>query len=778
MNNIATFRSIVGEEKASKVFKELIAKQDAGEIRTEAELRQELQYRLREVKDRGKILLEIPILEWDIVESEKIRLFFEMLKDDIDVIFVDVDNTESILDGLEAVSRSQVQNLQFTLGELKAEAVKKQISLSPGLGFSSIARDSFDRGYGQLAGRAEVPYDLFQDIVETTEPGKAETIPIRADARVEGIGKKLTLPESDNQEIGFKNIEILSESDTTSNQLSINDRYELVNAIDGAGDTFWSITIGRNYPVLGTPLVTVDQVGGISGVKPLIDSSSLTDPRGADYYFKMVGMSGTLSTYMSLPAREGYIGPICYHDVGTKCRFNYDEQYSPNCANNECSRYSVDDVKTMTSGIVQLEDGFGNDTNVDLSFSGSISSITPGQTWRVNIEPSGTVGAVTKLELTLTRPSQINWFELDPVTGNPFVITGLDYISPNTSGRISLVDDEIAVKDKVRIDFPKVGVEKLILTLNQRSYEAGTLRIDPDTQALSDIEDLRTQNYNPTPQDTQGVGVLRLLDGYLQDQDARRLFVYEKEETAIPGYFYQLGIFDVNCGLAQYSETAIAVSKETRVKTPRLFGLQTNLDPKVTLTTSGTDVGTMEYSVVKMNYDDNGELINIQDFPMPLTSGQYITERLFLDSEKKGVLRFTAQSVSGISVLSTGRELATTEYSSTTSSNVVPQTTVAIDRLDIGPNSSLLITYKPSFGVYLDDSKNISIIENTLSEVSLSDIETLVSVADKAANRHISFSDVFLRIILRRNNNDSSTTPELRDYQLMIGEDDASRFLI
>lgn len=781
MNNIQQFRSMIPAERSERIFRDLIKKQEAGEIRTEAQLREELEKQINLVNERGQVTFQIPVRPGQVISSEAMAMFFEMVSTDIDILFVEVDHTDALLTRQADVINAQIQSLRFAMGQLKAAGIQKKIRIKPGAGFTTINRDSFDRGYSDLAGRAEVPHDLFKDVRSAADTAKAEAIPIRADARVEGIGKKLILPAATERVIGFKEIKLISD-DSTTPTLRVDNIYPIYNAIDGLQDTFWSITIGTKQPVLGSALPVITRVQGVSGLDPTVNFSDLVDTRPHDYYLKVVELSGIYPVVTSLATAEAYVGPVCQYDTGLKCFWEYKQQYSQNCVNASCSRYSVDTTSVISGNAVALEDGFGFDTGATVNWT-NFSGLSVGTTFKISNQPSGTVGVTVALELALTTPSDINWIELDPVIDAPFVITKVEYTQPTESGRITIVTGDIHVEDRIRIDMPRIEVEKIFLTLQQSNYRQARLVTNPKNTALNQIEAIKEGPTDPTPADLATIDMPILMEDFVRDPDVRDLFIQTSWTPEInDGFFYQIGLFEVSCGISSYSENAIAVSKDRRVRTPTMFGIQANLEPGINIAVSGTDVGTFEFSVIKINFDAQGSLINIQDFPMPVAVSGSITERLFIDEASTGQLRFAATAIVSVKDLANNRVLTSgatdAEYSLSTTIETAPKSFVTIDRSDIGPANVLIIEYTPAFGVFLDDDKSLVMENNDNFQLSINDVQAVVTAEPEIKNRRIDFSDVFTRIIIRRNDNDSFNTPKLRDYQLLISEQDPNRFFI
>lgn len=775
MNNIKEFRTLIDASMSEALFKDLAKRQESGEIRSAAEFREELFNQLTTLSKRGKITLEIPIKPYDIVTAEQIREFFDSLKLDIEILFKEVDHTETVLTGLVTVIRGQLQSLKFSVGQLKAEAVQRKITIEPGSGFSRISRDGFDRGYSKLAGRSDTPYNIFRDIRNAEDALESESVVIKADAKIDDIGKKLTLPESNISEVGFKEVS-LGAGDVSD--IPITQRYDIKNSIDPSDDTFWSYTIAKAHPILGTAYSRTNQISGPAGVAPTINLSGLVNNYRQDFYLKITKVSGSTANYVAGTSLNQAVGPTCIYDIG-KCQWDYKDFYSDGCTNTICSRYTFDDHQ-MVSGVGNILDGFGFDTGIDFAFnSGMVSGLIPGQTWQISVLQSGTVGATVVLELDLKLPNYINWLELIPVAGQAFNITKVQYSKPLNSGLVTVTSGSIFVADQVRLDFPKIEAEKIYITISQPTYLKADLEIKEDDISLNKIEDLKLQERTPILAEKNLVNIATILKNYIKSPLIRGYLTDTATKVRkINGYFYQFGIFHVTCGLSSYVENAIAVSSPVRAKAPRLFAIQANLDTDISFTDTTNSYGTVEFSVVKVNYDINNSLIKIQDFPVPnVEADGYITERLILSSDNTGQLRFPATAIERVVVLSTGRTLTVDDYLLTTVQEDIPTSYLKINRVDINKTSLVIVRYKPKYGTYLDESRLISLEDNTTRQLSLSNIDYVISTESRIANREVSYADIYVRIILRRNNSDSSTTPQLRDYQLLINENDPGRFL-
>ena len=779
MNSLDKFRSKVSAKQTELILRKLVKKQEDGEIRSDEELRKELATQIGAVTGGGLITLEIPVLPWNMVESERFKTFFDDLGMDIEVLFIEVDSTEEILAGLANNVESHLRGLQFEIGNLRSEIIRRRLRRPPGSGWSTIQRDSFDSGYGKLLDRAELSVDLFYDD-RTGYSQNTENIPIKSDARIEGTAKKLTLPETGNTVIGFKQARLLWENGTTQGDIVIENSIEPYKIIDGGLDTFWSHTIGSEYPLLGTPTAEAIQIAGstLENNSITVNISGLKDPQSHDYYFRIVGFSGTFPQYACMATTEDFTGPICKSDRDGHCQWNYTNQYSNNCVNRNCSRY-FPDLLVISGGVGVLEDGYKYDTGAQLVFQ-NLSGLYAGQTWRIPVSSSENIGAKIVLELMLSKPTKINWIELEPMVSSPFQITSVEYTRQGDTTREQIISGEIQVLDRIRLDFKSIEADRIYLTLLQETYDIADLNLRPKQQAIQKIDDFITRINKPSIEEFYNVEIESILADFLPNGILSRMLENQTTKPQeVAGYFYTFGLFEVNCGLTSYADTAIAVAQDLRVVTPRVFGVQANLEPDIVYASgieSGQN-GTIEFSAVKFNYDKNNVLINIDDFPVPfLSSERTITERLFIDRNKIGNLRFASKLISSVEIVSNSKTLSTSEYEA--KEVYVPMLKTQITILDpaVVNDSIILVTYTPAFGISLNEARTLSIEDNRTQLLSLSEVPGLVVSAAKSANREIQYADVYLRVILRRNDLDIYGSPGLRDYQFLISESDEGRF--
>ena len=779
MNSLDKFRSKVSAKQTELILRKLVKKQEDGEIRSDEELRKELATQIGAVTGGGLITLEIPVLPWNMVESERFKTFFDDLGMDIEVLFIEVDSTEEILAGLANNVESHLRGLQFEIGNLRSEIIRRRLRRPPGSGWSTIQRDSFDSGYGKLLDRAELSVDLFYDD-RTGYSQNTENIPIKSDARIEGTAKKLTLPETGNTVIGFKQARLLWENGTTQGDIVIENSIEPYKIIDGGLDTFWSHTIGSEYPLLGTPTAEVIQIAGstLENNSITVNISGLKDPQSHDYYFRIVGFSGTFPQYACMATTEDFTGPICKSDRDGHCQWNYTNQYSNNCVNRNCSRY-FPDLLVISGGVGVLEDGYKYDTGAQLVFQ-NLSGLYAGQTWRIPVSSSENIGAKIVLELMLSKPTKINWIELEPMVSSPFQITSVEYTRQGDTTREQIISGEIQVLDRIRLDFKSIEADRIYLTLLQETYDIADLNLRPKQQAIQKIDDFITRINKPSIEEFYNVEIESILADFLPNGILSRMLENQTTKPQeVAGYFYTFGLFEVNCGLTSYADTAIAVAQDLRVVTPRVFGVQANLEPDIVYASgieSGQN-GTIEFSAVKFNYDKNNVLINIDDFPVPFLSSEgTITERLFIDRNKIGNLRFASKLISSVEIVSNSKTLSTSEYEA--KEVYVPMLKTQITILDpaVVNDSIILVTYTPAFGISLNEARTLSIEDNRTQLLSLSEVPGLVVSAAKSANREIQYADVYLRVILRRNDLDIYGSPGLRDYQFLISESDEGRF--
>ena len=229
-----------------------------------------------------------------------------------------------------------------------------------------------------------------------------------------------------------------------------------------------------------------------------------------------------------------------------------------------------------------------------------------------------------------------------------------------------IISNPIYADNKVRLDFPTIEAETIYIKYNQKQFINLDLSLDPKQIAMSSLIDARDNDDLFSIDEFYALDVESLLVDYLPAGPVRTIVDQRSTDpTLINGYLYQTGVYDVTCGYTSYTDTGIIVTKAVRATTPRMISIASNIEadtiysPALTVQTSGT----IEFDLIKWNYDDNAELINIEEVPIPETNiSGVITERFFVDSDKTGLLRFATSSIESIEVVSAGKTLDATEY--------------------------------------------------------------------------------------------------------------------
>lgn len=760
----------INDYQSVEVLRQLRQRQDSGELRTSDQIQQELGRFLTEVNSRGCITQDLVVPSWEAIHSTDLDRFHENIKADLGILFQSSDTLEFLIDNIKTLIEAQLLSLEFSLGQLRSEYQKHQFQVPPGSGWSTIIQDSFDHGYGQLAGKADLPPYFFTGKNSNNETNEESLI--IADARLGGIGKKLVLSEQKTESIGFRRLIVHNVSGTFGN-IPFETGLPPENAIDGSEDTFWLHAALHTQSLIGVPTVTALQVAGPQTNAVLtFNLSGILDPRRQDYFVHFLNSSGYYRCYADLTQQT--LPDHCIYDQGSSCQWNYQHFYNANCTNQVCARRTSYNHH-LVSGVGVLEDGYHNDTGIRIGVSGTIS---PGQIWRISVVPSGLPGLLAEIELELTRPNQINWIELNPVADAPFFLRKIEYSSPGISGRLPLISGNFELSDRFRLDFRPVEVERLYFLVQQESVVHLDMQVRTSQVGLGKVLTLRDQKLDPSLNDFYALPLEFLITPYLPHGFSRYFLEPSTEESQnLTGFLYQFGLFNATCGLTSYQEVSLAVTKPVRVTTPRVFAVQSNLGPGSNFAIPAVNYGTVEFSVFRENYDQQSKLINIEEFSLPDVDPEgCVIERVFLDSSRQGSLRFAAASIVSVRVLNLSRTLETDDYAVVTTGDGLIKSVLTIDRPDVGSNSIVVVRYRPRTGVYLDANHNLKLEDNTLGRFTLSYPKFIVVVSPRINHRDIAYSDVYLRILLRRNDLNVNTTPSLRNFHLLISEADPSRF--
>jgi hypothetical protein len=243
-------------------------------------------------------------------------------------------------------------------------------------------------------------------------------------------------------------------------------------------------------------------------------------------------------------------------------------------------------------------------------------------------------------------------------------------------------------------------------------------------------------------------------------------------------YMYEFSLSSIVVGNDNYKNKGMYVSKPETYNYLRNIALYTkDAIPMSQHWETGLDMlaGSIEYSLVKKDYDSNARLIKTSNINiLPIGTVEILNERLFFDLSKNIALRFLAHKSNGdgseIEIYRNGELLIrgidwrfrdrqsvnpAEVLVDTTVSNTVIELTHSADQI---ANGTYWASYKPRY---------ILEPENAISDKGTRYLENnSVLLPSLIAGQEIASSDIFVQIIIRNHTDSSILTPYIDYYRL------------
>lgn len=248
-------------------------------------------------------------------------------------------------------------------------------------------------------------------------------------------------------------------------------------------------------------------------------------------------------------------------------------------------------------------------------------------------------------------------------------------------------------------------------------------------------------------------------------------------------YMYDFSLSSIVVGNDNYKNKGMYVSKPETYNYLRNLALYTkDAIPMSKHWETGLDMlaGSIEYSLVKKDYDSNARLIKTSNINiLPVGTVEILNERLFFDLSKNIALRFLAHKSNGdgsdIEIYRNGELLIRgidwrfRDRQSVDPSEVLVDTTVSSTVIELThsadqiANGTYWATYKPRY---------ILEPENAISDKGTRYLENnSVLLPSLISGQEIASSDIFVQIIIRNHTDSSILTPYI-DYYRLAGKEE------
>lgn len=474
--------------------------------------------------------------------------------------------------------------------------------------------------------------------------------------------------------------------------------------------------------------------------------------------------------------------------------------------------YSIKNIKQLFASEVPQS---AEDVNAPQTSLENIIDNTKGTYWIQNILVTEKQNYVkVKLELDFGIRREINFIEIEPAIPQDLVLEAIQYVdNSNTVTEVSEI--EVIFDGPASFKIRKIQAQKLILTFRNEHFTATQFE-------YKDKDTLFTQALN---QPAEGIdGTISLVSDELEEiipsEDVRNVIGVNPLPTKqFNGYEFTVGIDNIRAGLATYNSQSIYVSKPIEVAAVGQIGLRTDeIRPyktasfprytSDTYTNAGQFLSSIEYWVIKRDYNADGSLIATSKFPiLPLGVSRTYHERLVLTEKSDsslstpdtGLTMFMSQSAgmlvyrngilltdeTGNPFASDGWQNITTTADKTPSNNAPMRTRIKV----LSQLSGDIFTI--SYDVGTSNTRNIPAtlpvatqlpfvglgIVDLVGNLSAYAEETqLITINEPDAANIIDKSEIYLAIVLRRNSPDASVSAGVEEYTLMVGKQDITKY--
>lgn len=463
-----------------------------------------------------------------------------------------------------------------------------------------------------------------------------------------------------------------------------------------------------------------------------------------------------------------------------------------------------DNFIAPVQGVTHLFDEEVSASEVDVRFKDSrVENIIDGRNdtyWFYNtlLSRPKQDGVVHKLELDLAATQDVNFIEIEPAAPHPMILEDITYVRSDLL-EFSLDIQPVLIKKPVRINFGKVTAAKLKLKFRQYNY----------VESQFEEHQIDENFYNVVVNDLdQPVDVAPISDHLREilssDFQLDGLFGVPRNPAAFPKhklYQYLIGFDNIRVGFSAYQPRSVYVSSPLSVENPGMVGLNAvETRPQNGLTSPDSTAyftGSVEYDIIKENFDSNGNFISAERFPvLPTGVVNVLHERLDLThkvgaslSNNVGILRFYPDLSQSVKIYRNGTLLTGPgpfdewDYETTLSQD----TPSAENRMvraakiaDVAPSDMYTVSYTPKVGNAQELPSSFSF--PLLTTVNLGNgsrirmIRNNIIITDRQLESNlIASSNIYLIILLRRNTPDETVTPTVEEYMLLASSEDSSK---
>lgn len=325
-------------------------------------------------------------------------------------------------------------------------------------------------------------------------------------------------------------------------------------------------------------------------------------------------------------------------------------------------KFSSDSVDIAEVSIIATETTVSDfDIQIPGITTANLLSTVPSDIWSYNILTRNRLQnpAVLALEIDLGDKKEVNQLLISPNAAIPALLDSITYEDQNGAD-LPLDIQPRTLSEDVMFSFPTVIARRFKLRLKQDRTKILPFDLNGQSTTLDDLQrdptlevsiDSITQNIQEQINDPSIKNSLGLQENTLQDQ------------ILLNNYVFSLNSIEI--GLSDYKSKGVYVSNPVQGQKVSLIGLEAESSINEVIDIQSQlpmPSGSVEYSLVKKDYAEDGRLMRTSQFNMlPLGQNIIDNERLFFDKDKTLTLRFLAHKddgdASGVKIYRNGEEL-------------------------------------------------------------------------------------------------------------------------
>ena len=460
----------------------------------------------------------------------------------------------------------------------------------------------------------------------------------------------------------------------------------------------------------------------------------------------------------------------------------HDAEVNTNKRALELAKFTNNDVAISAVNIIETETSSSEyDIQMASSNISNVLSDSSSEAWffNVNSEENLQEGASLALEIDMGDKKKINSFRIKPNAETPMYLEAISY-QDEADNTVSLFSTPELIEEEKVVSFPTAIGRRFKIVFKQ--YTSYLMEYNKNASKYT-LEDLQSpKQISPTLDMVSGIvsseisdpvikNIIGLTGNQIEDNRTLNNYVFSFERISV--------------GFSDFKEYGVFISKERELKTATLIGIESDSEIaqfQHKISDGLMDFGSIEYSLFKTDFNGVGKRLRTKEFNiLPLGSQEVRGEKLnFTSSDKVLPLRFLSHLSDGdgssVVLYRDGVELLrgvdwrfakrlniSNDADSFLESGLDSTQIEILNANTVIEHSSYTANYTPRYMV----EELRETVDNGLIYLP----SGAVSFASDVFGERIEYSKLFLKIIIRSNTNQVSASPSIKDYKILIKEE-------